>query len=547
MLFNYKFYSQFFIIIIVFYCSHGLAIDKSTTDDDEERMHPLFNFKATERSARLEKRALPMLRFEYLKNRELDSNHWQELGQSILEKQLKSKSTLNTNLAKNVIMFLGDGMSIPTLTAGRVYMGGEEKQFSFEEFPYMGLSKTYCVNTQVADSACTATAYLAGIKANYATIGLMAAVSLYDCAGQNNTAHHVSSLAAWAQAQGMATGLITNTRITHASPAGIFAHIANRNWEDDGHVLKDNGDPKVCPDIAHQMIYSAVGRKLNVILGGGRKHFLPELKSNGSRLDGRNLIQEWKSLHGSTAHYVESREELFNLPKSADKLLGLFAMDHLPYHLDSDTTTTPSLDEMVQVALHILKTQSQGKGYFLFVEGGRIDHAHHDSLAMKALDETVEFDKAVQLAQLQTSNDDTLIVVTSDHSHTMSVAGYSSRKNNIVGINNSQMGLDGLPYATLSYANGPGYTNNLLTKSTGFQRKNLHQVNMDDKDYQFPSAVPLDSETHGGDDVGVFAKGPFAHLFTGVYEQNFIPHAIAYASCLGSQKTACSDGLHPRR
>lgn len=119
-----------------FFC---LAIDKSTTD--EERMHPLFKFKAAERSARLEKRALPMLRFEYLKNRELDSNHWQELGQSILEKQLKSKSTLNTNLAKNVIMFLGDGMSIPTLTAGRVYMGGEEKQFSFEEFPYMGLSK----------------------------------------------------------------------------------------------------------------------------------------------------------------------------------------------------------------------------------------------------------------------------------------------------------------------------------------------------------------------------------------------------------------------
>ncbi|GBP04315.1 Membrane-bound alkaline phosphatase [Eumeta japonica] len=101
-------------------------------------------------------------------------------------------------------MFLGDGTSIPTITAGRVYLGGEERQFSFEKFPYVGLSKTYCANTQVADSACTATAYLGGVKANYA---------------------------AWAQAQGMATGLITTTSVTHASPAGIYAHAANRDWE----------------------------------------------------------------------------------------------------------------------------------------------------------------------------------------------------------------------------------------------------------------------------------------------------------------------------
>uniref|UniRef100_A0A1A9W833 Alkaline phosphatase n=1 Tax=Glossina brevipalpis TaxID=37001 RepID=A0A1A9W833_9MUSC len=538
MFFNYKYFSRFFIIIVSLHYFHDLA-----KANGEEHMHPLFNFKAT---ARLHKRGLPLLEFKHSKIPELDFNYWQELGQNRLEKQLKSKSTLNTNLAKNVIMFLGDGMSIPTLAAGRVYMGGEDKQFSFEEFPYMGLSKTYCVNTQVADSACTATAYLGGVKANYATIGLTAAVSLYDCDGQNNTAHHVSSLAAWAQDQGMATGIVTTTRITHASPAGIFAHVANRNWEDDSEILKDNGDPDVCPDIANQLIYGTVGQKLNVILGGGRTHFLPKLNSNGSRLDGRNLIKEWKSLHGLSGQYIETREDLLNLPKSSERVLGLFAMDHLPYHLDANATVTPSLDEMVQVALDMLDFQSQGKGYFLFVEGGRIDHAHHDALAMKALDETVEFDKAIRLAQLQTSNEDTLIVVTSDHSHTMSIAGYSSRRNDIVGINNGQMGMDGLPYATLSYANGPGYVNNLLTQSDGFKRRNLQQVNMDDKNYQFPSVVPLDSETHGGDDVGVFANGPFAHLFTGVYEQNFIPHAIAHASCLGSGKTACSDGLHSR-
>ncbi|GBP04313.1 Alkaline phosphatase, tissue-nonspecific isozyme [Eumeta japonica] len=183
--------------------------------------------------------------------------------------------------------------------------------------------------------------------------------------------------------------------------------------------------------------------------------------------------------------------------------MGLFAANHMPYHLDANSAEVPTVEEMLQVAMNILEKQSQGKGYFLFVEGGRIDHAHHDTLAMKALDETAEFAKAIEYARKKTNLQETLIVVTSDHSHTMSVAGYSSRKNDIFGVNNAQLALDQLPYATLSYANGP---------------------------------VPLESETHGGDDVAVFASGPFAHLFTGVYEQNFIPHAMGYASCLGKNE-----------
>lgn len=160
--------------------------------------------------------------------------------------------------------------------------------------------------------------------------------------------------------------------------------------------------------------------------------------------------------------------------------MGLFAEDHIPYHLDADPQIIPTLADMVAVALDILERQSKGRGYFLFVEGGRIDHAHHDTKAMKALDETVEFDKAVSLARQRTSTDDTLIVVTSDHSHTMSVAGYSSRKNDIFGINNGQLGADHLPYATLSYANGPGFENNFL-KNSSMRRKNLRQINMKNK------------------------------------------------------------------
>lgn len=369
-----------------------------------------------------------------------------------------------------------------------------------------------------------------------------------DCQGQNVSEHHVKSIAAWAQAQGMATGLITTTSVTHASPAGVYAHAANRNWENDAEIIKTHNDPQQCIDIATQLIHGPVGRKLNVILGGGQEHFLPlNYRQHGKRLDGRNLIEEWQSLHGRNAHYVTTKSQLFNLTSNTERVLGLFASNHNPYHLDADNTVIPSLEEMVSKALEILQKQSQGKGYFLFVEGGRIDHAHHDTLALKALDETAEFNKAIHLAREQTAEKDTLIVVTSDHSHTMSLAGYSSRKNDIFGINNGQLALDQMPYATLSYANGPGYESNIMKHNQGLQRKNLKNIDMKHKNYKFPTTVPLESETHGGDDVAVFASGPFAHLFTGVYEQNFIPHAMGYASCLGERRTACSDGWHQGR
>lgn len=157
-------------------------------------------------------------------------------------------------------------------------------------------------------------------------------------------------------------------------------------------------------------------------------------------------------------------------------MLGLFDNLHLPYHINADQTTKPTLSEMVDKALDVL--EHQNNGYFLFVEGGRIDHAHHDAQAERALDETVEFGKAIELARKRTQLDNTLIVVTSDHSHTMSIAGYSSRGNDILGINNSQNGDDELPYSTLSYANGPGHVMNMNKHG----RKHLRAIEMHRQD-----------------------------------------------------------------
>lgn len=147
------------------------------------------------------------------------------------------------------------------------------------------------------------------------------------------------------------------------------------------------------------------------------------------------------------------RDGLLNVKNDTDYLMGLFAASHCEYNLDANATTHPTLVEMTEAAIKIL---SKGEnGFFLFVEGGRIDHAHHDTLAKKSLDETAVFSEAIQRARDLTSIEDTLIVVTSDHSHTLTYSGYPVRGNDILGI--AGFGEDSVPYTTLSYANGPGY------------------------------------------------------------------------------------------
>lgn len=357
---------------------------------------------------------------------ELETNFWLNNAKDFVDQQIKRK--INTNVAKNVIFFIGDGMSVPTISAARVYMGGEEQKLSFEKFPHTGLSKTYCLDRKVPDSASTATAYLTGVKANYGTIGVNGQVTRKDCNAAMDVTKHTTSIAKWAQDAGKATGIVTTTRITHASPAGNYANTADRDWENDAEV------PAGCPkdiDIATQLIHGEVGSKFKVILGGGRAEFLNETVVDeegnpGYRQDGKNLIQEWLDAD-SKRKYVFNSRGLSNIDaKTTDSLMGLFQDDHMLYHLEAEhkglDTEKPTLEEMTRKAIEIL--QKSENGFYLFVEGGKIDLAHHDVYAKIALDETAELSKAVQAAVDMTNEDDTLIVVTSDHAHTMSYAGY---------------------------------------------------------------------------------------------------------------------------
>ncbi|XP_075214863.1 membrane-bound alkaline phosphatase-like [Lycorma delicatula] len=478
---------------------------------------------------------------------EKNADFWLEKAEKAIQDQLTKLPI--TSKAKNVILFIGDGMSIPTLTAARIYLGqqrgesGENATLSFEKFPFTGLAKTYCVNKQVPDSACTATAYLSGVKANQATLGVTSSVKFGDCKASVDPNNQVTSILEWAQRAKKSTGIVTTTRVTHATPAGTYAHSSNRDWESDKNMRESRQNLSMCKDIAAQLIQEIPGRHINVILGGGRVKFRDnKLKSEegkpGQRKDGADLIKEWikdKEALGVEHEYVWNRDGLNKVDKNKTSfLLGLFSEGHMDYALKANKDFQPSLSEMTEAAIQILSRNEEG--YFLLVEGGRIDHAHHDSQAHRALDETVKLSQAVETAVNMTDINDTLIVVTADHAHTMSHSGYPDRGSNILGIA-ATSDVDRLPFPILSYANGPGYR----PSGKSGKRHNYWEDDLDRDDFKFPAAFPNHKETHGGDDVAVFAHGPWAHLLVGNYEQNIIPVAMAYASCLGSRQTYCNN------
>uniref|UniRef100_A0A034W0Q0 alkaline phosphatase n=1 Tax=Bactrocera dorsalis TaxID=27457 RepID=A0A034W0Q0_BACDO len=504
----------------------ALALPPCARDDEdcrESHMHP----------------DLPELPQGRILPRKIDgddtNDYWRNQGKEFIQTKMAQK--LNTQKAKNVILFLGDGMGLTTHSAARNLIGGEEQYLSFEKFPYTGLSKTYAVDIIVPDSANTATAYLCGVKAMEGTIGVSAQVERDDCAAILNTTNHVYSIAKWAMDAGKSAGVVTTTRITHASPAGVYAHTADRDWEDDTEVDAWCGTNSGVPDIAYQLINGEVGSKLSFMMGGGKRHFIDsKLYANGTRSDGLDLIDQYKKLSDRNA-YVESRTELNNLNFSnVDRVLGIFSDSHLQYHLETDENSRqPTLEEMTRKAIEFLSRNEEG--YFIFIEGGRIDTAHHDNMARLALDEVVELSKAVNAARELTSEEDTLIVATADHSHAFSYSGYPYRGNDIFGRTPATP-LDKKPLMTLSYANGPSFEK--FYDVTNKERRDPTTLVTGDVHDQFPATAPFDSETHGGDDVAVFASGPWAHLFTGVYEQNTIPHMMAYASCLSDGLTVCS-------
>ena len=496
---------------------------------------------------------------------------WYSAAQTKLTTKTTQAQSVKATKAKNVILFVGDGMGVSTLTAARILQGqrnnqsGEEGYLSFEAFPYSAQVKTYNVDAQTPDSAGTMTAMISGVKTDVGVIGVDENIERGMCS--TVAGNELLTATELAEIKGLATGVISTARITHATPAATYAKSADRNWEDISDMPED-AIAAGCEDIASQLINFEknlearfVGTDidgLDVVMGGGRRHFLPKnVAANstdavsaieGDRTDNRNLISEWQAQY-PTATYVMDQTGFDNIADDATKVFGLFNESHMQYEADraNDIAGEPSLTDMTTKAIEVLGKND--KGFFLTVESGRIDHAHHAGNAYNALNDTIELAKAVQAAVDNTNPEETLILVTADHSHVFTIAGYPKRGNPIlgqvvaVGETAPSLAADNKPYTTVGYANGLGFRN--LGDETDADasyasaavagRVELQVIDTTTPGFHQETTVPLASETHAGEDISLHATGPGAQLAQGVIEQNVVFHIINQALELTQQ------------
>ena len=251
------------------------------------------------------------------------------------------------------------------------------------------------------------------------------------------------------------------------------------------------------------------------------------------------------------------------MTETTERVFALFNESHMQYEADRDNDIAgePSLTEMTETAIGVL--DNNPNGFFLTVESGRIDHAHHAGNAFGALNDTIEFANAIAKADELTNDEDTLIIVTADHGHVFTIAGYPKRGNPIlgkvvnVGADTPAEAADGQPYTTVGYTNGRGFMDlGAETDSdvgygmpinTG--RMDLTDIDTTAPGYHQEALVPLSSETHSGEDVGIYAKGPGAFMVNGTNEQSLISISWNMQLTLSvTPKTTCNAiGAVPRR
>jgi len=421
-----------------------------------------------------------------------------------------SESDRTDSTPKNIIVFIGDGMGISTITAGRIFDGqsqglqGEDHQLAFETFPELALIKTYNTNAQVPDSAGTATAILSGYKTNIGAVNVPPDANIETMFAKACSGDVPPTLLDKAKASNKSVGIISTARLTHATPAAMYSHSASRDIEAD----KDLTEPMVaggCKSIGEQLVTS----DLDLALGGGAKELTPE------------QIARWSGTVATTASEMTAAN--IETP-----LLGLFTASHMSFEADRADTEEPSLAEMTSTAIDRLDDNADG--YVLMVEAGRIDHAHHGTNAYRALRDLQALNEAVKTAVAE-ADDDTLILVTADHSHVFVMQGYPVRGNPILGLvkpldretalvaDDYELAKDDKPFTTLGYYNGP----NQRTDASETLTDNMVQA----PDYRQQTAIPKNSETHAGEDVALYATGPGSDRFGGVMEQDEIGQALA--------------------
>ncbi|HKB08084.1 MAG TPA: alkaline phosphatase, partial [Candidatus Polarisedimenticolia bacterium] len=396
--------------------------------------------------------------------------------------------------ARSAVLFIGDGMGPGYVTLTRVARGGSAGRLRMDSLPYTALARTHSSDSPVTDSAAAASAMACGQKTANGVLCEDAAAVYAKQDGRR-----LESIAVWAKKRGLLVGLVTTTRVTHATPAAFYATQRDREEE---------------ADIARQ----AVASGFDFILGGGRT-FFPDGLAAESRTKGWAIVEsadELKAVRGLDRH-----------------ILGLFAGSHLPYQAEIEAArkkaadepqqaqpgtaaggqdaarTSPTLPEMTRWAIDIL-TKS-GRPFFLMVEGGRIDHAGHANWARTLVDETAAFDEAVGYAIDHLDPRTALVLVTADHeTGGLAMNGYPDEKDGIWSTYRDPEAPEGdEAYPVVTFMTGPG------TKRQ--TEKPPHGA-----DDPHASGIALGQAAHTGVDVTLYAWGAGADKVHGTVENTIV-------------------------
>lgn len=522
---------------------------------------------------------------------------------------------------KNLIILVGDGMGAAQRTAARIVKGGYAQgkviqPLAMDTFPATGMVKTASLNSVVTDSAPGMTAYVSGNKNNNNEEGVFPddTVDAFD----NPRIEYLSEYLH--RTQGKALGVVTTADVFDATPAGNAVHTSNRG---------------AGTGIVDQFFDDRARTGLTVLLGGGRKWFLPAGTAGSERAEasdyafsasdphtaeivkrwgaapgakdkGRDLIREFQD---AGYRYAPTRTALDAAVAGAgaDKLLGLFAFSNMNVALDKidgrrgakkglaggtvvddyGFPDQPMLDEMAQAALATLRKQPQG--FVLMIEGASIDKQAHNMDSERWMLDTIEFDRAVQVAQdFAREQGDTLVIVTADHEcsgaaliggsmltdqallDAATKKGAANLRDKVVGVYEKagfpryRIAADGYPEATdIDYRLLVGYGANAdryedwrtnqtplrdsqqpLAKSEPLKWYPANAAERDDAQGEFlvTGQVPGEQAVHTATDIPLSAFGPGALAFTGVIDNTDVFFKLAQAAVKGTTAPADASG-----
>lgn len=455
--------------------------------------------------------------------------------------------------AQNVILFIGDGMSLQARQIARILSQGiTEGKYNglleMEKMSNLALITTSGNDSLVTDSANSASAYATGHKSTVNAMGVYA-----DSTKDPFDDPKVENIIELAKrTRGMATGIVSTANITDASPAAMLAHTRKRSEQN---------------FIADEMLNPL--RRPDVILGGGSRHFLPKSVPGSKRSDDRNLIEEFK---GQGYVLATTKTELKQAGRP-DKLLGLFQLDNMDVYVDREVTKNPAvlgkftdqptLMDMTQTAINTLSKNKNG--FFLMVEGACIDKQLHTMDWQRSAYDTIEMDKAVGIAkEFAKKNGDTLIIVVADHAHGASITGTYHEMDGKTGREAVRIYADA-GWPTFADADGDGFPddpNPSVTLAVQFANHPDFYENYRFQDVPLSPAVmangkaianpkraPLGgelkagnipfsdpSEVHSADDVPLTADGPGADYFKGIMDNTEVFYGIVRALGLDGRK-----------